>query len=103
LILLILTFWTAARGQLRTSYEVRGIAMPTVGPKERFTSRIVLRSDSSFLWISESYDYHDRSLISADTVIGKWTTDGKTLKLDHNPDNKNSNKGFDNYEIKKKK
>ena len=103
LMLLVLMSWTCVSGQLRTSYELIGIAMPTVGPKERFKSRIVLRTDSSFLWISERYDYHKRSFISADTAIGKWTKDGKILKLDHNPENVDPNKGLDSYEIKRRK
>src|SRR5689334_25321468 len=82
LIFVIILSWTSTLGQLHSSYTLNGVGDGPAG-RTRFTSEIILNPDSSFLWISKSYNYHDKSFISSDTSRGKWTVDNGLLILDH--------------------
>ena len=92
--------WTSSLGQLRSTYTLKGVAEETTG-RVRFKSQIILHSDNSFLWISEKYNYKDKTFISADSSIGKWTTDNRILNLDHTPTT--INREYDTYVIKNRK
>jgi hypothetical protein len=102
LFLIAILFGPLAQGQLHSTYSLDGIAYETAG-RVRFKSQIILRSDSSFLWVSVSYRYRSDSIISSYTTIGRWIFDGKILKLDHNPELIDPQKKYDEYEVTKRK
>lgn len=102
LVVLAVISWTTTLGQLRSTYTIKGVAAGTAG-RERFTQHIILNSDSSFLWVSKSYNYRKRTLISSYTTKGKWTTDNQVLKLKHSPETTGQDGEYDIYTIKKKR
>jgi hypothetical protein len=102
LILLTIVTWHSALGQLYTTYTLKGDAYETAG-RVRFVSTIELQDDYSFIWITEKYNFKDKTLVSSDTTKGTWTVDKKVLSLDNSPMTTSPNESYDTYLVRNKR
>ena len=96
---------SAAFGQLYSSYSTEGTVKATGGPI-RGKNELLLTSDSCFTMIQKAYSYQDNSkkllLVDSSASSGRWSIEGKTLRLDFHPDTVFLDKTFDTYLIRKK-